>query len=316
MQKKTVRVCHFHKLKIMQNGNIYPCCRGRKYTLLGNIFDENIYEKIENSDIICECSMFKSVARTPDDKINLDYIHYETSNVCQANCVCCPQSKEPLNKEKELLSKINEMIERYKPKHIIAIGGEILVQENAFSMLFDLHKKYPKMEIQTITNLCVGEERLKQAEKIFDAMTVSMLGFNKHTYKNEMGLDFDKVMNNFEYLYENKKVKLSPKYLAMPTNLFEISEFLKWALTKDVQKIYLHCIHEFKRVANVEEVFWKKTFEKLEKEIKQILKDNKENIITKNRHFISIHETLAEFLHIDNNYIEENGFSNIIFLTI
>ncbi|MBR2525322.1 radical SAM protein [bacterium] len=315
MQEKTVRVCHFHKLKIKQNGDIYPCCRSRKYTKLGNIFDEDIYKKIENTDVICECNMFKSVARTPEDKINLNYIHYETSNLCQANCVCCPQSKEPLNNEKELLQKINEMIERYRPKHIIAIGGEILVQEEAFNMLFDLHQKYPEMEIQTITNLCVGEERLKKAEEIFDAMTVSMLGFNKHTYKNEMGLDFDKVINNFETLYANKKVQLSPKFLAMPTNLFEISEFFNWAVKKDVQKIYLHCIHEFKKVANVENIYWQKTFAKVEKEIKQILKDNREFIISRNRHFISIDEMLAGFINIDNDYISENGFEKYIYLT-
>ena len=65
----------------------------------------------------------------------------------------------------------------------------------------------------------------------------------------------------------------------------------------------------------MEDKFWKITFAKLEKEIKQILEDNKEIIIAKNRHFISIHETLAEFLHIDNKYIEDNNFSNIIFIT-
>ena len=64
---------------------------------------------------------------------------------------------------------IEELINHYKPKHIVAIGGEILVQDKAFNMLFDLHEKFPEMEIETITNLCVGEERLKQAEKIFNS---------------------------------------------------------------------------------------------------------------------------------------------------
>ena len=318
MQEKTVRVCHFHKLKIWLNGDIYPCCRSPHYTKLGNIFDEDIYEKIENSDVICECQMFKSVAKTPQDKINLDYIHFETSNVCQANCVCCPQPKEPLNYEKELLQKIYEMIERYRPKHIIAIGGEILVQDEAFNKLFDLHKKYPEMKIQTITNLCVGEERLKQAEEIFDAMTISMLGFNKHTYKSEMGLDFDRVINNFEYLYKNKKVQLSPKYLAMPTNLFEIIPFFNWAIDLDVEKIYLHCIIELEHIANFNTpyLYWIKTFEKVEKQIKDIFEKNQKLIISKDRHFISIHKNLAEKLNITQKYIDGLNLSKAVKITV
>ncbi|MBR1942866.1 radical SAM protein [bacterium] len=312
MQEKTVRVCHFSKLKIRQNGDVFPCCRCRSYTRLGNIFDKDIYEKIENSDVICECSLYKSVPKTSEDKIDLNYIHYETSNVCQANCVCCPQTKEPLENEARHLAKIEELINHYKPKHIVAIGGEILVQDKAFNMLFDLHEKFPEMEIETITNLCVGEERLKQAEKIFNSVTVSMLGFNQNTYKKEMGLDFEKVINNFEYLYRNKKVNLSPKYLTMPTNLLEMTEFFKWAVQKDVKKIYLHNIHEFNKVVNIDTSYWQKTFKKVEKDFKQTLNENKENIIAKNRHFISIHETLAELLNIDDNYIRENGFDKII----
>ena len=117
------------------------------------------------------------------------------------------------------------------------------------------------------------------------------------------------------YLYENKKVQLSPKFLAMPTNLFEISDFFNWAIKKDIQKIYLHCIHEFKRVANVDDIYWKKTFAKVEKEIKQILIENKDFIISKNRHFISIEGMLGEFFNIDNNFISENGFEKYIYLT-
>ena len=47
-----------------------------------------------------------------------------------------------------------------------------------------------------------------------------------------------------------------------------------------------------------------------------LLEDNKDLIVSKNRHFISIHESLANFLHIDNEYLVENGFSSIIFLTL
>ena len=124
MHKKTVRVCHFHKLKILLNGDIYPCCRSPRYAKLGNIFDENIYEKIENTDVICECQMFKSVARTENDKINLDYIHYETSNVCQANCVCCPQPKNQLDNT-DKLTAIKEYTKGISPELL----GEEIVQK-------------------------------------------------------------------------------------------------------------------------------------------------------------------------------------------
>ena len=312
---KTTRVCHYKKLKIKMDGRIYPCCVAPQHTLIGNVFDEDIIEKIKNADTICECQMYKSVQHTPNDKIELDYIHYETSNLCQASCVCCPQSKEKLENEKELLDRIKMLIDYYKPKNITAIGGEILVQNYAFNMLFDLHKKYPDMKIHTISNLSVGEKRLKEAEEIFDEITVSILGFNPTTYKNEMGLDFDVVMRNFEYLYNNKQVKLRPKFLAMPTNLFDIVDFFNWAIKLDVDKIYLHNIHEFKAVANLGQPYWLKTFAKLEKQIKQILEENKEHIQSKNRHFISIHPILSEMLNIDSGYITRNGFNKTVFIT-
>lgn len=313
--QKTVRVCHFSKLKIKQNGDIYPCCVAPRSTKIANVFDEDVIEKIENSDVICECPMYKSVKKEVGQKPELNYIHYETSNVCQASCVCCPQNKEPMTNERELLGRINMLIEHYKPKNITAIGGEILVQEEAFQMLFDLHKKFPNMKIHTITNLCVGEERIKKAEEIFDEMTVSMLGFTPLTYKNEMGLDFDKVMKNFEYLYQNKKVELRPKYLAMPTNLFEIVPFFKWAISLDLNKIYLHNIHEFARVANLEDKYWTKTFAKVEKDMKNIFEENREKIIQKGSHYISIHPILSEKLNINQEYIDKNGFDKTVFIT-
>ncbi len=313
---KTVRVCHYKKLKIKLNGDVYPCCTSYPHTKLGNIFDKDIYDKIENTDVICECPMFKSVKRTADDKIDLDYIHYETSNICQASCVCCPQRKDKMPNEEIHLAKIRELIEHYKPKNIIAIGGEILVQEKAFNDLFELKQQYPEMKISTITNLCVGKERLKRAEEIFDKMTVSMLGFSELTYKNEMGLDFNKTIDNFNELYNNKKVKLSPKYLAMPTNLFEIIPFFKWAINLEIEKIYLHCIHEFEQVANLKNPYWVKTFAKVEKQLKTIFESNKEMLIAKNKHFISIHRILANRTNITQQYLDSLNLSNIVKITV
>lgn len=132
---KTVRVCHFSKLKIKQNGNIYPCCVAPASTKIGNVFDENVIEEIENADVICECPMYKSVKKEKGQKPELNYIHYETSNVCQASCVCCPQNKAPMENESALLQRINMLIEHYQPKNVTAIGGEILVQNEAFEML-------------------------------------------------------------------------------------------------------------------------------------------------------------------------------------
>ncbi|MBQ3310517.1 hypothetical protein IJG72_00415 [bacterium] len=314
MAEKTVRVCHYHKLKICYNGDVYPCCITPPYTRIGNIFDADIYEKIKNAKILCECSLYKSIEPTKDDKINLKYIHYETSNTCQASCVCCYQSKEPMPNEKEHLARLMEIIDYYKPENIFAIGGEILVQEDAFNMLFDLHKKYPNMGIGTITNLCVGEQRLKQAEQIFDKITVSMLGFNKQSYKIHMNLDFDKVMNNFMTLYNNKKVELSPKFLTMPSNIVELPEFLKWALTLDVNKIYLHNVGSFNQEADWNSKNWQNILCRIEKQIKGLLEDNKGLIVSKNRHFISIHPFLAQKLNITEEYIKSTGLGCNMFI--
>lgn len=315
MVNKVTRVCHYNKLSITMDGNIYPCCQTSLNRKIGNIFDDDIIEKIENTDIICECKMYKSTAHTSADKIDLKIIHFETSNICQANCVCCPQNKSKLPNEYEHLQKIRQLIEYFKPKSINVIGGEVLVQKNALNMLSDLHKKYPDMDITTITNLCVNDEQLNQAEEIFNRMTVSFLGFSNLIYENEMGLNFEKTMKNFRHLYDNKKIKLLPKYLTMPTNLFDIVPFFAWALSLDVDKIYLHNIHEFAQVVNLEHKYWNRTFENVEKQIKHLLNINKDKIISTQKHYISIHQILADKLKITPEYLKENNFENIIFIT-
>ncbi|MBQ7287035.1 MAG: radical SAM protein [Candidatus Gastranaerophilales bacterium] len=309
------RVCQFYKLSIRKNGEIYPCCLARKKSLLGNLFDKNIKEIIETKNVDCSCTLFKDRPIQQGEKPNIQKLHIEFSNECQAHCVCCQQQKEKMDNEKEHLELVYDFIETYKPKHITVIGGEVLIQPYSLSWLEIVKEKHPEISFDIVTNLCIGENALKKTIKIFDSMTVSILGFNPSTYNKIMGLNFETTMKNINYILENTGIKLSPKFLAMPTNLYEIGEFFKWALSINSEKIYLHNIREFKQCCNLEDDYWVRTFKQIENQLKTILEENKELIISKNKHFISMHNILANQTNIDEKYLENLGLKGIVKVT-
>ncbi len=312
---KEERVCQFYKLSVRKNGDVFPCCLGKKVSRLGNIFDEDITEKIETSNIDCECALYKTRKILPDDKMNLKKLHLMFSHECQAHCVCCNQHKDKMENEEEHLEKILDFVNKYKPEYITVLGGEVLVQPATLNWIESVKNKYPEILFDIVTNLCVGEEIIKRVSKIFSEITVSFLGFTPNTYNSVMGLDYDVTIKNFDYLLNNTSIKMRPKYLAMPTNVYDLPLFFEWALNKNVDKIYLHNTREFAKCCHINDIFWQKTFAQIEKEIKKILEKNKEYILNKDRYFISFHSFLAEMLKIDEEYLEVNGFKNIIKIT-
>ena len=65
----------------------------------------------------------------------------------------------------------------------------------------------------------------------------------------------------------------------------------------------------------MQDEYWVKTFKQVEYEMKKLLDKYKEYIIGQNKHFISLHIINARMMEIDNNYIESNGFKDIIKIT-
>ena len=304
---KEERVCQFYKLSLRLNGDVFPCCLAKKNSLIGNIFDSDIQDKIESKNIICECELFKNRQIQEGEKPNIQRLHIEFSNECQAHCVCCKQHKEKMQNEDEHLSKIYQFIEKFQPKNITVIGGEVLIQKKSLEWLKMVKKNYPEISFDIVTNLCVKEEILKEAVQIFDDITVSILGFNSVSYKKIMGLNFDTTINNINYILSNTNIKLRPKFLMMPTNVYEIAPFLEWALSTECEKIYLHNIREFNSVCNLSDEFWTNTFIQIEKDIKRILNNNKEELKSKDRHYISLHGILAKKININEEYLKKEG---------
>lgn len=304
------RVCQYHKLSIRKNGDICPCCISN--LKIGNIYNDNFKEQIETNIISCQCALYKAIRPTENQKPDLKYLHLEFSNECQARCIVCFQHKETLPREDEHLAKLTEIIDTYTPKGVIAIGGEVLIQEKTLDWLYQTKQKHPEICFETVTNLCVSDEKLKKSMEIFDIFTISMLGFQKHTYNSIMGLDFDRTLNNINIL-KSKNKTIRPKYLAMPDNFLELPLFLEWALKNgDADKIYLHNTNEFHKCINSEEDFWAKSFAVTEKQTKKILLDNKDYILSRDKHLISIHQFIAKMLNIDEEYLKNTGLDTAI----
>ena len=110
----------------------------------------------------------------------------------------------------------------------------------------------------------------------------------------------------------------------------EVLEILKYVQIEDYNKIPKAKIELFETYYNKDYVFEynpKKTLneQNVSKTAKAIIgilfrdywatETQKDKIISKQKHFISIHQILADKLHITPEYLQENNFDKIIFIT-
>lgn len=311
---KEKRVCHYKKLFISTEGDIYPCCQRILHTKIGNINDENIFETIESKVIECECSMFKSVPQKSNDKISLNYLNLELSLLCQAYCLVCYTHSPYWKGKYDLYSRLEMLIDKYTPKTIIVQGGEILVQQKSLEWIESIKTKYPEIDFQIVTNCCVDVEKTTIIEKLFETMTVSFMGFQPETYKSVMGLEIDKTLKILDKLFKNNIVNIRLKFVETPSSLHESHLFLEWALTQNPSKIYMHDSDVFKRVnTQVEWAFdyWKVLYEKTGVKIRKVLLKNKDKIASK-ENYISFFSRNAKLYNINAEFLEENGLTKSI----
>lgn len=310
---KEQRVCHYRKLFITTEGDIYPCCQRPEHTLIGNIKDPNISDVIKNKEILCECSAFKSIKQTADDKINLNYMNIELSLLCQAHCLVCYTLSPYWKGEYDLYDNLEKVIDEFTPKIIIVQGGEVLVQEKSLEWLVHLKDKHPEITLQLVTNLNVDMSKLELIEKLFDTITVSFMGFQPETYNAVVGLNIEKTLNMLEALFKNNKVKIRLKFVETPSSLHEAPMFLEWALTQNPEKIYMHDSDVELRVNKAEgyHAYWEELYRKTGDKMRKVLMKNLELIQSK-PNYISFFKNNSAYYKITPQFLCDNNLNKNI----
>lgn len=148
----------------------------------------------------------------------LKTVQIQTNSVCNGKCVFCPYTSSWYKKNSGIMSdklynKIIDNIAEYDPQFIgkfcpymcnepLADNRIVKLSQIAVDKLF-----YPYLEISTnLTHNLVDHKKIRDIIKVYEnnrwngRIMVSFHGINKTHYERNMGLDYDKAMENLEYL--------------------------------------------------------------------------------------------------------------------
>ncbi|MBI2353851.1 MAG: SPASM domain-containing protein [Deltaproteobacteria bacterium] len=314
LNKKITTPCHLRQLFINHDGDIFPCCRkwGDQKSKIGNIDELDIYNKIATYDYQCECDGYKLT------KAGIGTLHFETINIefslaCNGKCaMCCVHAPDSDGKYSHY-ETLRKFIDITKPNKLSVQGGEVLYQKKTLKWLWDVKNKNPDMKFHVISNGCFNNDILLLAEYLFETMTISIVGFEDHTYKTIMGLELRKTKAFAEELLSRKKIKLSLKYLCTPLNLHQSALFYEWAVLISPNSIQIvdANINSYIRLDTFDS-YWNKIFERAGSDLKaKMILYNK--MVSDKDIKISLCKGIRNLLDISDNYISANSLANINF---
>lgn len=134
----------------------------------------------------------------------------ETTTVCNATCWMCPRDKATRSNHKNRMeeevfkSVVRQAVEDLDIKIVLPfIDGEPLADSRMVDLVEWMAVEFPKLEIGWYTNgsLLTEEKarRLLSTRRIFN-FNVSMQGGDKATYEKNMGLEWERTIENVERL--------------------------------------------------------------------------------------------------------------------
>lgn len=145
-------------------------------------------------------------------------VQIETTSYCNAKCNFCPNVS--LKRKKNIMSdevfeKILDRIEEEKinvTTFILHLNGEPLIDSKIFDRIRTIKDRFPKgTRVRFTTNFSLADTEI--IEKIFecglDEITCSLNSIDAEEYKDIMGLEYDKTINNIKHLLQSKEEKKS-----------------------------------------------------------------------------------------------------------
>jgi radical SAM protein with 4Fe4S-binding SPASM domain len=230
---------------------------------LRNIFEANGgVEKIGN--ILTNNQIYRSIvlkiAKKKIEKIkkNKTYnIAFETSSFCNGHCTFCPNSFMKRKKENMSILIFKKAVERIKEEKIIPLNinltgtGEPLIDKTIFEKIDILKKNWPNSNVYLPTNFELANSQIikKLLNSKLDSIAISLNANTAKEYKNIMGLNFKKTINNINQLIKQrillkKSIKIYITLAANPLNKKNINKFIKrWE--QKVDGIAVNWIHSW-----------------------------------------------------------------------
>lgn len=141
----------------------------------------------------------------------------ETTNVCNAKCVMCPNVSMERKKGVMEEDTFNEIVKKIKRENINPLAfimngfGEPLVDKLLLKRISIIKNNFPQSVIKMYSNLGLANEDV--IEEIVSSglseLNVSFNGYNKSDYEKTMKIDYDRTLENLLYLIKLRNEKKS-----------------------------------------------------------------------------------------------------------
>lgn len=173
----------------------------------------------------------------------------ETTGICNAKCIFCPYTK--LQRAHIPMSDeiFNRIIYQIKYENIIPktfdlfMIGEPFLDKKIFERIKIIKENFPtaKINITSNFNICDSNITSKIINSDIDFINISLNSVEGNKYKELMGLDYDKTINNINILIKerkkqkNKKLKIGLSMVIYDNEkMINIIKFLfKWIFKVD-----------------------------------------------------------------------------------
>ena len=234
--------CHYHRLFVRYDGNIFPCCRlvGLESHKIAHLSDPDLLEKFRAYDIgQCSCLgwRFRKASEADWDAPRQGAANFEMSLNCQSQCAMCIvrspfYSREAREYPAAYFEALARLVSVLKLPVVAVQGGELLIQPETMAFLEQLRLDNPDVHLSLITNGNLPLGKAELVAKVFNSAMVSFYGFTDSTYGTVTRMNLSRTKDFALRLLELLPGQVRLKLLSTPASFQEIPSFLDWAFAQ------------------------------------------------------------------------------------
>ena len=159
-------------------------------------------------------------------------VQIETTSFCNAQCLICPNKDMKRKKgvmDDALFKKIVDDCKEIQPLEIYPfITGEPFMDKEIIDRIKYINKALPNTKVKIFTNgALLNHEVIKKLLGLkIDGIVISFNGATKETYEKQMGLNYEKTIENIKLLSQQDKIPLLISMVITKDTLPEINKFM------------------------------------------------------------------------------------------
>lgn len=145
-------------------------------------------------------------------------VNIETTNLCNAKCICCPNKDMTRPRgymELELLNRIIKQLPENVNEICLSIFGEPLMDHRLPEVLTIVRKLYRKRLLFFTNGSLLGDWIDDAIYENLDEIIISFLGWSPESYHKNMGLNFNEIVPRIKYFIANAPDKLKIKVISL-----------------------------------------------------------------------------------------------------